>query len=183
MRRNVQLKRSPMKPRSTPMPRGTKPLFSGALSGRFSAAGEVPPNRQVEAVAARRTVRRETGFTAKDKLLIRTRAGNGDPDQARCEATGVWLGAHGGEYQHIRARGMGGSRLRNNVANGVLLSPEAHRLAESRDEHMHAMGFWLLSSDPPSPIMLHGLQGGILVWLDDAGHYLDASGRVIGGAP
>ena len=112
---------------------------------------------------------------SRPKLAIRTRAGNGDPDQARCEATGIWLGRHGGEIQHIRARGMGGSQLRNVISNGVLLSREAHRRAEARVPHMRAMGFWLLSGDPPSPIMLHGEQGGVTVWLSDDGRYLTES--------
>ena len=125
-------------------------------------------------LAAAKPARRETGFTARQKLIIRARAGNGDPDQARCEATGVFLGRYGGEIQHRVARGMGGSRSRNHISNGVLLSREAHRLAETRDPHMHAAGFWLLSAQDAGtePIMPHGEQGGVCAWLTDSGEYV-----------
>lgn len=168
MKRSGGLARTPLPARAEPMK-------------RTDLRRSTPIARTVTVTAARRP-RRDTGFSLAVKLLIRTRAGNGDPDQARCEATGAWLGRHGGEFQHIRARGMGGSRQRNNVGNGVLLSPEAHRLAESRDPGMHAMGFWLFSHESPQPVMLHGLQGGVLVGLDDEGHYLDAAGNILGGA-
>lgn len=116
-----------------------------------------------------------TGFSAETKLAIRTRAGNGDPTQARCEATGVFLGEHGGEFQHRRARGRGGSRnpVTNSAANGVLLAGPVHALAEARDPDLHAQGFWLWSWQDPEaePVMLHGADGGITVWLTDDGEY------------
>ena len=120
---------------------------------------------------------RETGFSAATRLLIRTRAGNGDPDEARCEACAVWLGRYGGECQHIQARGSGGSRLRNRVSNGALLCGTAldprtcHGKCEARSARMRAMGFWLKQSDPRGPVMLHGDQGGACVWLTDDGFY------------
>jgi hypothetical protein len=164
------------------MPQRTKPLKAGATLGRNPAAAQSPRTAPtIRTVAAVRRAR-DTGFTPAQKLLIRTRAGNGDPAQARCEATGVFLGEHGGEIQHIQARGMGGSRLRNNVANGVLLACAVHRLAEARDEHLHEQGFWRYSHEVPGPIMLHGQNGGVLAWLDDEGRYLDADGQIIGGA-
>jgi hypothetical protein len=43
------------------------------------------------------------------------------------------------------------------------------------------MNFWRFSYEVPGPIMLHGAQGGLLAWLDDLGHYLDADGNIIGG--
>ena len=88
---------------------------------------------------------RETGFSRSVKLAIRTRAGDGDPANARCEHSGVFLGPDGGDYQHVVARGMGGTRnaLLNSAANGVLLSRPSHNLAESRDPEMRAQGFWL----------------------------------------
>ena len=120
--------------------------------------------------APRRRPRRDTGFSARTRLQCRTRAGNGDPDQARCEATGVWLGRYGGEIQHREARGMGGSSdpARNSLVNAVLLSTGAHRLAESRDRGMNEGGFWLRSGQDPArtPIRLHSEHGpGITVWL------------------
>lgn len=114
-----------------------------------------------------------TGFSPKVRLQVRTRAGNGDPDDARCEATGVWLGTYGGEIQHRDARGMGGTSdpVTNSIVNAVLLSKEAHRLAESRDDAMNAMGFWLKNGQDPraEPIMLHGEDGGMAVWLAEDG--------------
>jgi hypothetical protein len=163
------MRRSAMKPRTVPMQRtplkSTNTLKKGASLGRFSRGAGDPPN------APRKASPRQTGFTQKDKLTIRTRAGNGDPDNARCEATGVFLGRYGGEIQHRAARGIGGSRLRNHVANGVLLSREAHAVAESRDPRMHEAGFWLLSGQDPlrASILLHGR---VLRWLADDGTYL-----------
>lgn len=125
----------------------------------------------------RSAARRETGFSRAVKLGVRTRAGNGDPDEACCEATGVWLGRYGGEIQHRDARGMGGTSdpVTNSIVNAVLLSTEAHRLAESRDEGVNAEGFWLRNGEDPAltPILLHSEHGsGITVWLDSTGHYL-----------
>ena len=117
----------------------------------------------------------ETGFSAAVRLAIRERAGGGDVNDARCESCNVWLGRYGGQVQHIVARMIGGSRRRNNISNGCLLCGNSltgcHGLCEARDEHMRAMGFWRKSTDPPSPLMLHGEQGGVTVWLDDEGGY------------
>ena len=130
-------------------------------------------NSQSRRAPVKRRTRRDTGFSPKVKLQARTRAGNGDPDEARCEATGVWLGRYGGEIQHRDARGMGGTSnpVTNSIVNAVLLSKEAHRLAESRDAHMNAMGFWLRNGQDPrtEPIRLHG---GGTAWLAPDGRYL-----------
>ena len=118
-----------------------------------------------------------TRFTAATKLLIRARAGNGDPEDALCEACAIWLGRYGGQCQHRVAGQMGGSRLRNGASNGLLLcgTPQSgdHGLCESRDRHMNAQGFWLWSWQDPrtEPVMLHGDGGGALVWLDGTGGY------------
>ena len=125
----------------------------------------------------------ETGFSAAVRLAIRMRAGNGDLSQAACEACGKWLGRHRGQIQHIVARMAGGSRRRNTASNGCLLCGTSltgcHGLCEARDEHMRAMGFWRKSTDPPSPLMLHGEQGGLLVRLDDSGNYLSEDGQIL----
>ena len=136
-------------------------------AGRLEAAG---------AGTVKSAARTGTGFSRAVKLAVRTRAGNGDPDQARCEATGVWLGRYGGEIQHRDARGMGGTSdpVTSSIVNAVLLSTGAHRLAESRDEHMNAMGFWLRNGEDPAltPIMLHSEHGsGVTVWLGTDGQY------------
>ena len=118
-----------------------------------------------------------TGFPASVRLAVRKRAGGGDVNDARCESCNIWLGRYGGDIQHIQARGMGGSRLRNAITNGVLLcSPSTdkrtcHGLCEARDEHMRAMGFWRFSTDPVIPLMLHGEQSGVLVRLTPEGGY------------
>jgi len=121
--------------------------------------------------------RKETGFPPRVRLAVRTRAGNGDPGEAVCEGCGIWLGRYGGEIQHIRARGMGGSRERDSVTNGVLLCGPStdkrtcHGKCEARDEHMREAGFWRKQSDPDVPVMLHGRQSGVLVWLTGDGGY------------
>lgn len=156
-----------MPPRSIPLPRS--PL--GRSAWLPSSATRTPRPRPVAA-----TRRRDTGFSAATRLAIRTRAGNGDPSAALCEATGVFLGERGGEIQHRRARGRGGSRdpLTNSAANGALLSREAHALAEARDERMRAEGWWIPSWVSPldEPVLLHCADGGLTVWLSEDGQYL-----------
>jgi len=119
-------------------------------------------------------------FTAKVRLQIRTRAGKGDPSEARCEAHGDFLGERRGEFQHRRARGMGGSRnpVTNSAANGTLLCPPGHRVCESRDEDMHAQGFWLEQWQDPrtESVMLHGAGSGITIWLAQDGTGPDGDG-------
>lgn len=168
--------------RRTPLAR-TTPLPRTAGLARTPWSPAVPLLSANGGTARRSAPRRETGFSRAVKLQIRTRAGNGDPTQARCEATGVFLGEHGGEIQHIVARGMGGTSdpVKNSAANGCLLSPEAHRIAESRDPHMRAMGFWLPQGTDPrmEPMMLHGAGGGgCLVWRSMTGEYLFAPPEV-----
>ncbi len=125
---------------------------------------------------------RDTGFSQAVKLAVRTRAGGGDPDAARCEATGVWLGRHGGEVQHRVARLSGGRGSKapwwfHTPANAALLSREAHRAAEAREREMgpDGKGFWLRSTQDATaePVMLHGPDGGATVYLGaDGGYWL-----------
>jgi hypothetical protein len=130
----------------------------------------------------------ETGFSRATKLAIRTRAGSGDPAEAYCEACPRWLGRYLGQVQHRGARKSGGSRLRNNIANGVLLCGTSetlcHGLCEDRDRDMEGAGFWFREGLKPLsleiPIMLHDRSGGgVKVWLDDFGNYLDAQGCIL----
>jgi hypothetical protein len=123
---------------------------------------------------------RNTGFSPAVKLKVRTRAGDGDPDDARCEATGVWLGRYGGEIQHRVARLSGGRGPKapwwfNTAANAALLSKDAHRRAEAGDRHLIAAGFALDSTADATaePIMLADTNdgGGVLAWLTPNGHY------------
>ena len=125
--------------------------------------------------------RTETGFSRAVKLAVRTRAGNGDVNEARCECCGIWLGRYGGQVQHIVARGMGGtsSPVLKTAANAALLCGTAqsgdHGLAESRDREMGAKGFWLPQGTDPRtvPMMLASEHGsGITVWRSEDGRYL-----------
>lgn len=132
---------------------------------RLSADAPVRPRRS----------RRGTGFPVRVKLLVRTRAGAGDPHDARCEHCGAFLGIDGGEFQHIVARHMGGTRdpLLSTAANCALLCPQSHRLAESRSRKMLALGFWAKQGTDPrtAPMRLHG-ESGAPVWRAVDGSYL-----------
>ena len=76
-------------------------------------------------------------------------AGHGQIENACCEACLTWLGRHGGQIQHIKARGAGGSRdpELGSPAGGAMLcgtpSSGCHGLCEARDEGMYAAGFWI----------------------------------------
>jgi len=128
------------------------------------------PSRRLAAAQAPARARSSGEFTPAVRLLIRTRAGNGDPSQARCEACGMFLGERGGQFQHIYARGAGGCALWlfRSAANGTLLHGTSytgcHGLCEDRDPRMEAMGFWRrrngLEKPGDYPITLHGLTGG-----------------------
>jgi hypothetical protein len=102
------------------------------------------------------------------KAQIRERA------QGRCEAGGEWVGS-GGEIQHRRARGRGGSRdpVTSSAANGGLLCRPCHAACEAREEHLHAAGWWIWSWQDPraEPVMLHDEGGGMTVWLGADGAY------------
>jgi hypothetical protein len=111
---------------------------------------------------------------------VRARSGGGDPEKARCEACGTWLGADDGQIQHRLARGMGGTSLHvtNSIVNAALMcgSPfiGCHGLAERRDPLFRVHGFWLRQGDDPAmtPIMLASPYGsGVTVWLRADGTY------------
>jgi len=75
------------------------------------------------------------------------------------------------------ARGMGGCKdpLINSAANCALLCRRCHDLAEARDPHMEAAGFWARQGTDPRmvPMMLASEHGsGILVWRSMDGRYL-----------
>ena len=135
-------------------------------------AGTAPP---VLVLPPRR--RPATGFPARVKLLVRTRAGMGDPGDAVCEADGVWLGRHGGQVHHIIDRGMGGCTLAviNGPANAALLCGDpysgCHGLATAFDAGIGDKGFWLKHSADPrlEPMILHG---GVKAWRSADGRYL-----------
>lgn len=124
---------------------------------------------------------RATGFSARVKLAIRVRAGNGDADAAACESCGRHLGRHGGQVHHLIGRGMGGSALAvvNGCANAALLcgTPQdkatCHGLATAFDAEIGARGFWLGHAADPrlEPMTLHT---GRRALRTEDGRYLDA---------
>jgi hypothetical protein len=149
-----------------------------------------PAERAPGAASQPRKPARDTGFPPRAKLLIRTRAGNGDPGNACCEACGTWCGEHGGQIQHIYARGKGGTTdpLYSSAANGALIcgtpSSGCHGLCENRDPHMNEAGFWRERNGKEKPgdypVMLHSQHGsGMTVWLLPDGTYgYEAPGEV-----
>ena len=172
MNRTKRLTRISRLEARTPLAR-TRGL-AAAGTGRVAQAREPRPR----SAAAKRG---GTGFSRAVKLLVRTRAGNGDVNEARCECCGIWLGRYGGQVQHIVARGMGGtsSPVLGTAANAALLCGTAqsgdHGLAESRDREMGAKGFWLPQGTDPRtvPMMLASEHGsGITVWRSEDGRYL-----------
>ena len=112
------------------------------------------------ATPPQRKSRPRTGFSPSVKLACRTRAGGGEPDEARCEACGTWLGRNGGEVQHLDARGMGGTSLplTNTIMNAALLCGSGamrtgcHGKCENRHLDMHARGFWLRGNQAPGQV-------------------------------
>jgi hypothetical protein len=109
------------------------------------------------------------GFSDRVRKLVRTRAGSGDLFVATCEACGIWLGEHGGQIQHVVARGMGGTSnpVLSTLANATLLCGTAqtgdHGRAERRDPEMRDRGFWLPQGTDPR-LMPMTLFGGVVVW-------------------
>ena len=165
--------------RRAPLQRHARLVAKPPLRAKAAIARKVTP---LKAKSAPRKPRRNTGFSAETKLLIRTRAGNGNPEQAMCESCGIHLGLHGGQVQHIYARSAGGTKvwLYQSAANGALQcgTPQTgcHGLSESRDPHMFEMGFWRKRNGKEKPgdypIMLHGQGGGgVRVYLRPAGTY------------
>ena len=178
----------------------SSPLRSSGERGRSSLPAPSALNRAERRAAEARERRNrsradDTGFTAVQRLAVRTRAGNGDPAEASCEMCGIWLGRHGGQVHHRQNRQMGGSLLRSQLSNGLLacgtpLDPATcHGKATTGTgdvkRAMQAMGFVLETGQDPlsEPVMLHGQDGGVPVWLDDAAHYTDAQGSILAGRP
>lgn len=98
--------------------------------------------------AARRVA---AGFPASVKLAARARAGGGDPEHARCEAGGEWLGLSGGDIHHRDPRGMGGSTdaVVNGISNAAVLCRRHHDLCEARDRRMGRRGWWIGAGTGP----------------------------------
>jgi hypothetical protein len=166
--------------RGGPLKRG-KPMKAGRPMARGTGIARTAPKPRPA---------RDTGFPLRVRLLIRARAGNGDPEAAECEMGGEWLGLLGGEIQHRAARGAGGCRdsVINGPANGALLCPSCHRDCEARDEHlgMDGAGFWIRHGTTPEfdprsvSVMWHARAGsGIELWLGTDGRYLYAGPEAV----
>jgi hypothetical protein len=120
-----------------------------------------------------------TGFSERVVLAIRARAGDGDPDDAVCEACGMWLGRHLGEVQRRLAWGGRDSSLPmvNTVllcGSGLLRATGCCGRAAMCDPQFNAWGFWLRCSEDPAetPIQRHGVKRpGLTVWLAADGTY------------
>jgi hypothetical protein len=123
----------------------------------------------------KRTPASDTGFPAVVKLMIRARAGDGDPDNAVCECHGYWMGRYGGDIQHVIASGSGGTSRPeiNSVRNGALMCWPGHDLAEARDPEMYERGFWRWSHETvgAAPLVMRGADGGFTRWLTADGGY------------
>ena len=123
----------------------------------------------------------DTGFSAAAKLAIRTRAGQGDADDALCEGCGIWCGRYGGQVHHIVDRLQAAPEIRNTIVNGLLLHGSAltgcHGRATACEPHFNGMGFWLYSWQTPGEegVMLYGASeggyGGTTVYLTTDGGY------------
>ena len=180
----------------------TLPVRSEPMSRGNGLSTRTPLSRPREKPAARgRAVGAATGlpkmpgeFTAKVKLQIRTRAGHGDPSQARCEACGRFLGERGGQVHHRAGRGSGGCRdaVIQSLANAALLCGTAftgchgRATAFARDLGMDAGGFWIGHGTTPDydprnvAILLAGRDGGMRVWLSATEPvYLTADPRAV----
>lgn len=170
MNRSSSLKRSPLPQRTKPMPGPKAPMPRTEWLSRSGGTKPRPaPGR------SRNQHPRDTGFSADVKVGTRTRAGSGDPAQALAECCGIWLGLHGGDIQHIIARGMGGTSdpLIDSIVNAALMCRPHHDLAEARDPGLYQRGFWRHSWETPGacPLMLHGRDGGFTRWLLADGSY------------
>ena len=169
--------------RRSALPKRANPLKRGAFNGRNPSRSGTRAtigryNDPTGKPASPRKAPRDTGFTYAQRMKVRARAGNDNIEDACCECCGRWLGRYGGQVHHRCNRQAGGSRLRNRLSNAVLACGTpltlCHGKCTALDEQMRAEGFVLDSGQDPlaEPIMLHGEQGGVTVWLDDDGKYL-----------
>jgi hypothetical protein len=113
-------------------------------------------------------------FSPAVNLTVRTRARNGDPGDAHCEACAVWLGRYGGAV--IRRRRTAAdvpSAVNAVLLCGSLLSG-CRGLAECRNPLLNDGGFWLRSDEDAAlvPITLRSTAGAEFPsWLKPDGTY------------
>lgn len=191
------MKRSPMPARAEPMRRCGKRYADEAAALRSKDVvqhGGVPHRCWHGCGGYHVTlpaVPSETGFSPAVLLLVRTRAGMGDPRYAICESCGQPLGEDDpdrGQVQHRLARGMGGcaDEIVNSAANAALLCGDpfsgCHGEAERRSSRMEARGFWIRHGtgeeyDPRFvPVRRFTLAGRVTAWLAADGSYQYAPG-------
>lgn len=174
------MKRTPMPPRAKPMPRG-KLLAPGKPLARTGSLTQAAGLQRKAATTQRKQRTTGTGFPPAMRMVIRTRAGHGDPENAVCECCGRWLGRYGGQCHHRLGRQSGGSRRRNRLSNALLACGTpftlCHGEATAFRQHMKDKGFVLNSGQDPAAVAVRLYGGTRLVWLDDEGGYLLAAPR------
>ena len=176
--RTTELARTTELWRGSPLTRSvpSAALRSTGIRNTASRTGDFPA-AESPVPEPKSAARRPTGFSPAVKLQVRTRAGNGSIEDARCECCGIELGRYGGQIQHIVARGMGGTSnpVLKTAANGALLCGTAqsgdHGRAESRDREMLRKGFWLPQGTDPRLVKMT-LWSGADVWRSEDGRYL-----------
>lgn len=160
-----------MPPRTRPMPGPGAPMPRTEWLSRSGGTKPRPgPGR------SRNQHPRDTGPDAKTRAAVYAREG------MQCAACGLALGDGAWKsIQHRVRRQVGGNGPENLVLLcGSATSPGCHRKAEDRTDEMHAAGFWLRADEDPAqvPILLAGADGGLRVWLTQAGAYsTSAPGR------
>jgi hypothetical protein len=120
---------------------------------------------------------RDTGPDARTRELVLRR------DSWACVCCGRSVIGHVYSLQHRKRRSQGGKNLPSNLIT-VLGdgTTGCHSRIDSRiDSHDEASGYTVRSGQNPAHVgvMVHGEQGGMQVWLDDSGNYLDEDGRVV----
>jgi hypothetical protein len=162
------VKRSPFSSSRVPLKR--VPLGRGE---KELSRGDSRLSRQVPLKAKPRQPKRarDTGPSPKVRAALWGRAGGA------CESCGIGLAGRPRSVQHRIARGMGGNPdpAVNALPNLALLCGSAtgkgcHPLAESRDEGMHARGFWLNTWEKPAEVPV-ALWTGNVAWLTTSGRY------------
>lgn len=116
------------------------------------------------------------GFTKAQKIAISAR----DLGCVIHGAGGVCVGDL--VHHHRKGRGMGGSKSRNRIANGLLVCGQWNGLVESMPDlaQQAVVNGWKLKTDheiDARPVYIPKL--GRMVYLDDDGHYLDLSHNII----
>ena len=164
--------------RQTPLRRGeplkrTKPLISGGQYGQNSLRSGTP------------TIGRQIGFSAKPASPRRAVRDTG-PDRATrelvllrdgyaCVCCGRSVIGQIASLQHRKRRSQGGTNLPSNLVTVLGDGTRGcHARMDSRcNPHDEARGFTVRTYDDPAlvPVMLHGQQGGVTVWLTDSGQY------------